>query len=253
MPSASILTVVGAICIASGVLIGPESKVFFFSLMSAGALALCTTTAGVNMGIMASVPPRTRSFAIGISTLLTHALGDVPAPPIIGAIAEDFSPQTCDPNSAANRLSSRLSRVVVFSLNLNSTSGSACDGKLIRDPHGLQVTLFLVTTWLIWPALLWAFAWLYAEKRNSDRRAAAEVSAGRALGGAHRLKALLKVLNGAALPFTTFVRAVATVGGAAVEGLRRASLRARGFTLEYHDSASSGTELLVVAASLSPS
>lgn len=42
--------------------------------------------AGTNLAIMSSVPPVTRSFALGVSTVIMHGLGDVPSPTIIGAL-----------------------------------------------------------------------------------------------------------------------------------------------------------------------
>lgn len=251
MPQAAVLTIIGAVCIGAGVLIGPSNDFLFFSLLSLGALCLCTTTAGVNSGIMASVPPRTRSLAIGISTLLTHAFGDVPAPPIIGAMADTLSPTICREATAAQRLLSsrsgdtgflgRSRLAYVLDLSRNNV-GAVCDGTLQRDAHGLQVTLFLVILWLTWPALLWAFAWLYAESRNARRRAAAELSAGHALGGQQRLKALLTLLQGATIPFATLVNAVRTFGVSAQEGFRRA----RGLTQSPESVAAEGggTELL---------
>jgi len=135
--------------------------------------------------------------------------------------------------------SSRLSRVLGYLGTTANNLNAVCDGTLRRDPHGLQVTLFLVTLWLSWPAFLWGFAWLFAEKRFATRRAAAEKSAGRALGGAARLEALLSMLQGATRPIATFVRAVASLG---VQGLRRV----RGFTLDFsstdmHTSSSSSS------------
>ncbi len=41
---------------------------------------------------MSSVPPITRSFALGVSTVIMHGLGDVPSPTIIGAL-DDSMPE----------------------------------------------------------------------------------------------------------------------------------------------------------------
>lgn len=199
MPQASVCTVVGMLTISFGVLSGTSNAPLFFTLLSTGALALCTTTAGVNMAIMAAVNPESRSFAIGMGTLLVHAVGDVPAPPIIGALAESLSPQTCVPSSSvgAALARSRIGRV------LSALRSVAAPGALedpaqtcTRDAHGLEITLVAVTMWLIWPVLLWAVAWLIAERRSLERRAQAAANAGRALGGQSRFLAFLDTLKG---------------------------------------------------------
>lgn len=186
MPQAAALTVVGGVCIGAGVLAGTSNAPAFFGLLSIGALALCTTTAGVNSGIMASVRAESRSFAIGISTLLVHALGDVPAPPIIGALAESLSPQSCTLVGAA------LARTRVARVAAAALGAQICT----RDAHGLQLTLVAVTSWLIWPAILWFAAWMISEQRSFERRAAAAASAGRALGSPSRFAVFLDALRG---------------------------------------------------------
>lgn len=95
--------------------------------------------AGINLAMMASVPPALRSFAVGIGTLLLHALGDVPAQPIIGALADDLAP--CDPDCSH------------------------------RSFAGLRDTLLATTSWLVWPVILWLAAWLLTIRRSRQRRA----------------------------------------------------------------------------------
>ena len=130
---AVIFTLLGFVGCTAGILLGEKSSIAFFILLSVGALCLCSTTAGINMAIMASIRPESRSFGIGLGTLLTHAFGDVPAPPIIGGIADKLSPQTCLPD------------------------GTTCT----RSEYGLQVTLVVTLLWLGWPVLLWGLAWVY--------------------------------------------------------------------------------------------
>ena len=95
LPQAVWATALGTALMMPGIMLGKASGGLFFTLLGTGALALCTTTAGINQSIMAAVKPESRSFAIGLGTLLLHAFGDVPAPPVIGAIADRLSPQTC--------------------------------------------------------------------------------------------------------------------------------------------------------------
>jgi hypothetical protein len=130
---AVVFTLFGFVGCTAGILLGEKSSIAFFILLSVGALCLCSTTAGINMAIMASIRPESRSFGLGLGTLLTHAFGDVPAPPIIGGIADKLSPQTCLPD------------------------GTTCT----RSEYGLQVTLVVTLLWLGWPVLLWGFAWVF--------------------------------------------------------------------------------------------
>lgn len=96
-----------------------ENLAPFFVSLGAGCLFLFMTTSGVNLAIMASVPPENRCvrsagkwawdpdsfcaaigafvyisvtcrpFAIGFSTVINHAFGDVPSPTIIVRAAPD--------------------------------------------------------------------------------------------------------------------------------------------------------------------
>ena len=55
----------------------------FFLLLGGGILFLFATTAATNVAVMAAVPAGSRSFAIGLSTIIMHGFGDVPSPTII--------------------------------------------------------------------------------------------------------------------------------------------------------------------------
>ena len=61
-----------------------SSKVGFLGVLGLGAFSLFLNTAAVNLAILASVPPESRPFAVGIGIVVTHAFGDVPSPVIIG-------------------------------------------------------------------------------------------------------------------------------------------------------------------------
>jgi hypothetical protein len=151
LPQCVAMMVVGSLLVVGGTLCGTTAAPAFFALLAAGASILCATTAGVNLAIMASVPPENRAFAIGLGTMLTHALGDVPAPPLIGALADALSPSSC-PDGA--------------------------DGVCTRSAAGLERTLALTEIWLVWPVLMWAAAWALAARRRAARAASAAAGAG---------------------------------------------------------------------------
>ena len=60
----------------------------FMGLMTPAMLLLFTTTAPCNIGIMNSVPEAARGQAMGLSVLISHIIGDIPSPSIIGLIKE---------------------------------------------------------------------------------------------------------------------------------------------------------------------
>jgi hypothetical protein len=186
LPQASLMTFSGALLCAAGVILGAGSPPVYFGLLTVGAGALCSTTAGVNQAVMASVPARSRAFAVGISTLLTHAFGDVPAPLVIGVLANALSPVTCRGGGGGGGGDDAPPPLL------------RC-ADTVRDAGGLRETLLLVCTWLAWPVVLWAAAWGVAGRRARARRAAAAEVAGVALTPG-RLETLLAALRGVRLP-----------------------------------------------------
>ncbi len=107
--------------------------------LTCAALCMFTTSAATNIAIMAAVPPANRPFAIALATIVQHALGDVPSPTIIGAVADGLAPTKEDEH-----------------------------GHKYRNKHGLQVTLFIVFAWLLWSVLCWGAAF-WATKRRIAR------------------------------------------------------------------------------------
>jgi len=45
----------------------------------------------VNSAILNAVSPMERATAVGLSVFLMHFLGDIPSPPIIGALSDRYS------------------------------------------------------------------------------------------------------------------------------------------------------------------
>ena len=71
---------------------GPDSREAFLFLMCLGVTAAFGTSAGVSRSVMLLVTSSMRSFALACLTLILHALGDVPSPPIIGMLAGSWAP-----------------------------------------------------------------------------------------------------------------------------------------------------------------
>jgi MFS transporter, Spinster family, sphingosine-1-phosphate transporter len=71
-------------------LTAPTPTVYWPALVAAELLAFASTSP-VNAVIISEVPPAARAAAMAASILAIHALGDGPAPTIIGALSDRFS------------------------------------------------------------------------------------------------------------------------------------------------------------------
>lgn len=139
LSQATILSAAGSLFMVAAVFATMWGLGAFIAILTVGTILLMGTTSGVNLAMMASVNPEARSFAVGLGTLMLHALGDVPAQPLIGDLAATLAP----------------------------CRDSACDD---RDPAGLRDTLLATTSWLAWPVALWAAAWVLVSRRSAQRR-----------------------------------------------------------------------------------
>ena len=83
-------------CCAVVVLCFPLSSTIFLSVFSLAGLFFFSSTSTMNIAVLESVPSMHRGFAVGFSTLLMHALGDVPSPIIIGSLKGTLAPD-CTP------------------------------------------------------------------------------------------------------------------------------------------------------------
>jgi len=64
------------------------SKTAYLAAMAMAEVLVFMSTGPINSAIVNVVPPMKRATAVGLSTLIVHLLGDVPSPPIIGAISD---------------------------------------------------------------------------------------------------------------------------------------------------------------------
>lgn len=70
-----IMTLAGSIVIFVGVGLAPYGAAPFMICISVGFLLLLANAAHLSLATMACVPPESRPFAIGLNTLMIHALG----------------------------------------------------------------------------------------------------------------------------------------------------------------------------------
>jgi MFS family permease len=68
-----------------------QSSLVIFAAIAAAQFLIFLNNGPLNAAIVSAVPADIRSFAVGISVLAYHALGDAISPPIIGAIADASS------------------------------------------------------------------------------------------------------------------------------------------------------------------
>ena len=72
-----ILTALGTVVCFVGIASSLHGIGPFFACITVGCTFLFANTAGVNLAIMASVPPESRPFTIGLATLILHLFGAV--------------------------------------------------------------------------------------------------------------------------------------------------------------------------------
>jgi MFS transporter, Spinster family, sphingosine-1-phosphate transporter len=71
----------------------PDPRVYFPALVAAQVL-IFMSTGPVNSAIINIVAPSERATAIGLSVFFMHFFGDIPSPPLIGALSDASSLQT---------------------------------------------------------------------------------------------------------------------------------------------------------------
>jgi MFS family permease len=67
-------------------------RVVYLGVLCATVAFAFATSAGISRAIMLVVPSHVRPFALAMSSLLLHGLGDVPSPPIVGALIGAWAP-----------------------------------------------------------------------------------------------------------------------------------------------------------------
>lgn len=118
----------------------------FLLLTALGTGFLFATYSAINMGVMLSVPTENRSFGIAMNTFLLHAIGDVPAPILVGYIKDSLAPG-CIADSGAD--------------DDEVASSDACRD----DAAGLRTTILLTELWMWWTVFFFALAWYLNSKQ----------------------------------------------------------------------------------------
>ena len=90
----TVMITVGSVLLLVAILLLHQSRYPppFLVLLVLGIATASATASGISRVAMLLVPLRMRSFAMAVLTLNLHAFGDVPSPPIIGAVAGAWAP-----------------------------------------------------------------------------------------------------------------------------------------------------------------
>mmetsp|Transcript_10176 Transcript_10176/g.20467 ORF Transcript_10176/g.20467 Transcript_10176/m.20467 type:complete len:233 (-) Transcript_10176:390-1088(-) len=142
----------------------------FAALFFLGMSFLFAITSGINIAVMLAVDPRLKSNAIGLSTLLIHACGDVPSPIIVGALKDRLAPDC----------------IIDVSGNFVDPAGCA------TQRGGIRKTLVYIFLWMTWSIVLLMWAQRIATRDGDEEDAhpeggaagAAREPRGREEGGA---------------------------------------------------------------------
>jgi len=116
------------------------SRGLYLAIVTIGCSCLFATTSAISLGIMLSVPIDSRSFAVGLSTVIIHLFGDVPSPVITGYLKDLLAPG--------------CSAVKDGEASLAATS-NACKA----DRDGLRMTMFMVFAWCYLSVIFFWFMW----------------------------------------------------------------------------------------------
>jgi len=132
------------------------NRYFFLGLLGCGLFLLFVTTAAITVALMGSVPYDQRAFAISLSTLGIHVLGDVPSPVVIGVIKGGLAPHC---------------------------GTVEIEGKAVLDPGctldqaGLHSTMLVCALWLATAVGFWAIAYCLSLRARRHKRLALDVHA----------------------------------------------------------------------------
>ncbi|KAF0686623.1 Aste57867_21595 [Aphanomyces stellatus] len=144
-----LMLTIGTVCLIVSWLLLDQGRFLAISMLSIALTFLFGCVPASVVAIILSVEKRRRGLALGINTLLSHVLGDVPSPIIIGLLKDHAAP------------------------NCNTLDNNKLNPRCAGDRQGLKLTLLLPYLWLIWAILLSTVAVCLA-RRTYMRRLTAE-------------------------------------------------------------------------------
>lgn len=139
-----------------------DAKGGFMAVLWFGIAFYMMPTAAMNVSILESVPPGNRPLAVGMSTLIMHAFGDVLSPLVVGAVKDALAPN-CTPND-------------------DGDIPEECDA----ERGGLKATMWFLSSWVLWSLLCFGGAFLYSRRVDNLDAGAWRRGAAASLSGADR-------------------------------------------------------------------
>ncbi|KAF0684768.1 Aste57867_23283 [Aphanomyces stellatus] len=122
-----------------------DNKIIFLLFLWIALTFIFMTQSAQTLVILYSTPKAKRGFAVGLNTLLLHAVGDVPSPVILGALKDFWAPHCGS----------------VW----NDKNEQKIDPECSKDKDGLKKVLLFAYGWLLWSVLCWAVTFAVARYR----------------------------------------------------------------------------------------
>lgn len=167
-----------------------HDAVYFLTFLSIGWILLFATQTGIMLCAMLSVDTGHRPNALAFITLISHLLGDVPAPIILGLIKGEIISLMIDiydlgySNGICQLSPHSASTIIADKLAPNCRVGS--EGEFVdpvecsNEERGVRLTLAIAYAWTIWSLFFFELARRYAikeMKKDDAERLAAHTAA----------------------------------------------------------------------------
>lgn len=104
-----------------------QPKIGYMLLLSIGLLFLFVFNSSITLSILYSLPIRLQSIGIACAMIVSHVLGDVPSPLIVGYMKDTLASECTGDDDEV------------------STSSECRD-----DENGIRLTMLLTSLWLVW-------------------------------------------------------------------------------------------------------
>jgi MFS family permease len=151
----SLAAVCGALVLYTGRQLGA-----FLALLTVAVAASYGTSSGISRAVMLTVPKWMRPFALAFLTLNLHVWGDVPSPPLVGALSSAWAP----------------SCVGVVEKACLGKDPTDWDQPYTRDQKGILAVLLIAALYMLTSTAYWAAAYviLRVRARRAELRAFAD-------------------------------------------------------------------------------
>lgn len=158
--------------IASAILyLGPDFKWLFLAVLCACVTLSFGTSAGISRATMLVVPPFMRPLALGMLSLLLHALGDVPSPLIFGAMIGAWAP-ACSHVVYANATANATCALQQGAAHIDDACAANAPPGGLYGPQqdGVVAAMLLGSIYMLTACVYWGCAWVVLGGRMKRER-----------------------------------------------------------------------------------